>query len=73
LDDELVTELDQRVGSRRRSAFIAATLARALDDERRWDEVIASMGSLSPSGHDWDDDPVAWVSASRRADASRVG
>jgi hypothetical protein len=73
LDDELVVSLDERVGKRQRSAFIATTLRRALEDERRWDDVIASIGVLEPRGHDWDDDPATWIRASRHADAYRVG
>jgi len=73
LDDELVDELDQRVGSRRRSAFIAQTVRRALEDERRWEEIEGALGALSDTSHDWDADPARWVRAGRRAEPSRVG
>jgi metal-responsive CopG/Arc/MetJ family transcriptional regulator len=73
LDDELVGELDVRVGKRRRSAFIAAIVARALEDERRWDDVLASAGTVAAGGHDWDEDPAAWVHETRHADAGSVG
>jgi predicted transcriptional regulator len=73
LDDELVEELDERVGKRRRSTFIGETLRRALDDERRWEDINAGLGALSDSGHDWDADPVGWVRAQRRSDPARVG
>jgi len=73
LDDRLVAQLDRRVGRRRRSAFIAATLRRALDDELRWDEIEASLGTLEDQGHPWDADPAAWVREQRRGDARRVG
>jgi Arc/MetJ-type ribon-helix-helix transcriptional regulator len=73
LDDELVAQLDRRVGRRRRSAFIAATLQRALDDEQRWDEIEASLGTLADRGHAWDADPAAWVHEQRRGDARRIG
>jgi metal-responsive CopG/Arc/MetJ family transcriptional regulator len=73
LDDELVSELDRRVGRRRRSAFIAETLSRALEDERRWEEIEAGLGSLSDTAHDWDEDPAGWVRAGRRAEPTRVG
>ena len=73
LDDDLVAELDARVGRRRRSGFIAETIRRALDDQRRWDEIEAGLGSLSDSEHEWDADPAAWVRDQRRADAGRVG
>lgn len=73
LDDALVAELDRRVGRRRRSAFIARTVERALDDRRRWDEIAAALGTISDQGHDWDADPAAWVREQRRADPGRVG
>ena len=73
LDDALVRELDLRAGARGRSAYIAATLERALDDERRWEAIAASVGKVSGDGHDWDDDPAAWVRAQRTSDRHRVG
>ena len=73
LDDELVRELDRRAGTRGRSAFIAATLQRALEDERRWEQIASAVGSLEARGHDWDDDPAGWVASQRRSDARRVG
>ena len=73
LDDELVAELDRRVGARQRSAFIAASLRQALDDQRRWDDIEAGLGSIPDEGHRWDGDPAAWVAAERRADETRLG
>jgi Arc/MetJ family transcription regulator len=73
LDDELVAELDRRAGAGRRSAFIVGAVRQALEDERRWDEVEAALGAIPDHGHEWDEDPAAWVSAERRADHHRVG
>jgi hypothetical protein len=73
LDDDLVKELDRRVGRRRRSAFIARTVKRALDDDRRWDEILASLGTIGSDDHEWDRDPATWVREERRRDAHRVG
>ena len=73
LEDELVAELDRRVGARRRSAFIAELIRRGLEDERRWDDIEASLGQLSDRGHEWDEDPAAWVRAQRRGDDRRAG
>jgi metal-responsive CopG/Arc/MetJ family transcriptional regulator len=73
LEDELIAQLDQRVGARRRSAFIAETLRRALEDERRWEDIEAGLGALSGSEHEWDQDPAAWVAAQRSDDPHRVG
>lgn len=73
LDDEMVAELDARVGRRGRSGFIAALLRRALDDERRWDDIEAGLGALSDDEHAWDDSAAAWVQDQRRTDRSRSG
>jgi hypothetical protein len=73
LDDRLVKQLDRRVGRRRRSAFIAETVRRALEDQRRWDDIVASLGKLADDGHEWDTDPAKWVRHQRRADGRRVG
>ena len=61
LDDDLVAELDRRAGVRRRSAFLVELIRRGLDDERRWDDIEAALGRLPDTGHEWDDDPAAWV------------
>ncbi|HEX2016730.1 MAG TPA: hypothetical protein VGN69_08550 [Solirubrobacteraceae bacterium] len=73
LDDALVAELDRRVGRRRRSAFIAATLHGALDDAGRWERILATLGTVPDTGHDWDPDSAGWVRAQRHADGRRVG
>jgi len=72
LDDELVAELDARVGRRRRSRFIAELIRRALDDERRWDDIEAGLGAFDED-HAWDADPGGWVRQQREADARRSG
>jgi len=71
LEDELVAQLDRRVG--RRSAFIGQTVRRALEDERRWDDIEASLGALAGREHDWDHGPAEWVTAQRSGDPTRVG
>jgi len=73
LNDEIVRELDRQVRPRERSAFIARAIERALDDERRHRLIESAFGSIPDSGHDWDDDPAAWVAAQRRLDPRRVG
>lgn len=73
LEDELVRELDIRVGRRQRSAFIANAVRRALDDERRWELIEQALDTIPDEGHDWDQDPAGWVRAQRAADARRVG
>ena len=73
LDDELVWELDELVGPRGRSPFIANAVRRAVDAERRWRKIESAFGTIADSGHEWDGDPAAWVHAQRRADQRRVG
>jgi Arc/MetJ-type ribon-helix-helix transcriptional regulator len=73
LSDELVRELDRRVGARGRSAFIAGAVREALENERRWELVESALGSIDDEGHDWDADPAAWVREQRSADSSRIG
>ncbi len=68
LDDGIVSEIDTRVGPRKRSGFIAGAVKRALDDERRWELIRSAVGSIPDHGHDWDEDPAAWVRAQRRAE-----
>lgn len=73
LDERLVRELDGLVGPRGRSPFIAKAVAQAVDRERRWRKIEAAFGSISDTGHEWDEDPAAWVHAQRREDPRRVG
>ena len=73
LDDDLVADLDRRVGPRRRSAFIAELIRRGLEDEQRWDDIESALGAIEDAGHEWDDDPAAWVRAQRRHDVRRTG
>ena len=73
LDDQLVRELDSRAGGRGRSAYIEATLRRALDDERRWEQIESAVGALGEGEHEWDDDAALWVRSQRALDSRRVG
>lgn len=72
LDDDLVSELDRRVGSRGRSPFIAAAVREALENEQRWELIESALGSIDDGAHSWDGDSAAWVRAQRR-DVKRVG
>ncbi|HEV2952825.1 MAG TPA: ribbon-helix-helix domain-containing protein [Candidatus Dormibacteraeota bacterium] len=73
LDDDLIKELDERVGRRRRSAFVTSALKLLLEDQRRWDQVGSALGTVDDSGHDWDLDPQSWVAHQRVLDPARVG
>ncbi len=73
LEDDLVAQLDRRVGRRRRSAFISHTVRSALEDEQRWEEIEAGLGALADVEHAWDADAAGWVREQRQQDATRVG
>jgi len=72
LDDDLVAEIDQRAGERKRSEYIAQVVRVAIDDEQRWDDIEAGLGALADTEHDWDADPASWV-RSQRSDERRAG
>ena len=73
LREDVVKELDRRVGTRRRSSFISHAVTQALDDERRWELINASLGAIDQNDHEWDADPAAWVRRQRQADSRRIG
>jgi len=73
LEEELVAELDARVGARGRSRFIERATRAALDEERRWESIHSAIGTIDDEGHEWDADPASWVHEERRRDAARVG
>lgn len=73
LDQDLVRELDRRVGARRRSAYIAEAVGRALEDDHRWQLLESALGAIADGGHEWDEDPGEWVREQRRVDQRRLG
>lgn len=73
LDRGIVEEVDRRVGARRRSAYIAEAVRRALDDDGRWELIGSAIGAIPHRGHGWDEDPAAWVRTQRHGDRRRVG
>lgn len=73
LDESLLAEVDRYAGPRGRTAFIERALRQALDVERRWAAIEAGIGSIADTGHEWDEDPAAWVRAQRFSDPARVG
>ena len=72
LDDDLVAELDRVAGPRDRSRYISRAVRRALDDDRRRAALESVLGSVADFGHEWDEDPAAWVRR-QRADERRAG
>ena len=73
LEEDLVEEIDRKVGPRRRSSVIADAIRRQLESDRRWAKIRSAIGSISDEGHPWDDDVAKWVHDSRREDPRRVG
>lgn len=73
LDDELVAKVDELSGPRGRSGFVRAAVVQAVVQAMRWTEIEAAAGSIADAGHDWDDDPAAWVRAQRHSDPRRAG
>ena len=72
-EDDLIRRIDEVAGERGRSGWIVKVLREAVDLEERKRTLLAGIGSISDTGHEWDDDPAAWVRAQRRADPRRVG
>ncbi|MYN66788.1 MAG: hypothetical protein F4X11_17440 [Acidobacteria bacterium] len=73
MDDAIVTEIDTIAGPRRRSAFVRDAVVAAVDLHRRASRLRRAAGALRDGGHEWDDDPAAWVKRQRTGDARRVG
>jgi Arc/MetJ family transcription regulator len=73
LDDAVVSEIDAIAGTRGRSEYVRAALARALESDRRLKALLSVAGAIKDTPHEWDDDPAAWVRAQRRTDPRRVG
>ena len=65
LADDVVAAVDAQVGARERSSYIEAALRRVLADQGRQQALDEAIGSIADSGHDWDDDPAAWVRMQR--------
>lgn len=73
VDDDLAARLDARAAKGARTGYVVRALRRSLDEDARWDALESAAGSIADTGHEWDDDPAAWVAAQRRVDATRVG
>jgi metal-responsive CopG/Arc/MetJ family transcriptional regulator len=65
IPDPVVHEIDAAVPAGGRSAFILEAVQRALEQRRRWDLIQSAVGSISDTGHVWDENPAAWVHEER--------
>jgi metal-responsive CopG/Arc/MetJ family transcriptional regulator len=72
-DDELIKKIDEVAGPRGRSKFVREAVEKAIDWEERWKLIRASRGAIADYGHEWDEDPAAWVHRERFSDPRRVG
>ncbi|HWL36403.1 MAG TPA: hypothetical protein VNQ77_09425 [Frankiaceae bacterium] len=77
VDDDLVERIDRLAGERGRSGWIVKVIKERLDTEERWAAIEAGIGCIADTGHEWDEDPAAWVREQRakpwRAEAARAG
>jgi len=73
LDDDLMAKVDELAGPRQRSAFVRAAVEQAVRQEQAWLAIERAAGAIGDTGHEWDEDPGAWVRAQRRADGRRAG
>ena len=73
IEDDLVDKIDRLAGERGRSPWIVRVIREAVDTSERRAAILDGLGSIPDTGHEWDEDPAAWVRAQRRADPRRVG
>lgn len=66
----------ERETMNKRVEEIRESLARSAIDTTLpvvWDDIEAALGGLSDTGHEWDDDPAAWVRRQRHDDPRFTG
>ncbi len=73
ISDSLIAEVDRVAGPRRRSEFVRAAVADAVQRRRRWDRLHTARGAIADEGHEWDEDPAGWVRAQRFGDPRFTG
>ena len=73
IEKTLVDRIDQEAGERGRSEFVRQAVITALESRDRIRLIKSTRGSITSSGHEWDDDSARWVHAQRRGDERRVG
>ena len=72
LDDRLVADVHRLAGPRGRSAFVRNAIELAVRQAQRWRDIESAAGAIDDHGHEWDDDPAAWVREQRRSDPRRT-
>jgi hypothetical protein len=73
MESSLIERIDEVAGERGRSQFVRDAVLAALENAQRRAYILAAAGSVADTGHEWDDDPAAWVRSQRRLDPRRVG
>jgi metal-responsive CopG/Arc/MetJ family transcriptional regulator len=73
MDSELIERIDELTGERGRSQFVRDAVVSALERHDRIALIESARGAISPTGHEWDTNPAAWVRAQRRTDPRRTG
>lgn len=73
IEDALVAEVDRVAGPRRRSEFVRAAVADAVERRQRWKLIRSARGAIDDDGHEWDDDPAGWVHDQRHGDPRFTG
>ncbi|HVF03761.1 MAG TPA: hypothetical protein VNA20_02875 [Frankiaceae bacterium] len=71
VEDDVVERIDRLAGERGRSGWVVKVVRDALDLEERKAAILAGLGSIPDTGHEWDDDVAAWVRAQRQETAWR--
>lgn len=75
LPEELVNEVDQAAGTRKRSAFVEAAVREKLARQRQSEALRGLAGILAPADYpEWatPEQTSAWVRAQRRLDNERL-
>ena len=73
MERALIEQIDAVAGERGRSQFVREAVLAALENAQRRADILSAAGSIADTGHEWDDDPAAWVRSQRRLDPRRIG
>lgn len=73
METNLIRRIDELTGERGRSQFVRDAVLSALERHDRLTMIESAKGAISPTGHEWDPNPAAWVRAQRRTNPRRTG